>query len=157
LDKWLDDCRGSLVGPNSARGLISGEAGDSTTSSQPTGQAANEWTFYVAEGGNDRLTLQLQRNGPTSSQIRFAGLLLITSGLIAAIWLMRRPAAIDALCRWPHACGVLVGIAIWAWMWPSWFGILIAGASLWLALRSNWPGRSLRTEASTVLRASRTA
>jgi hypothetical protein len=69
---------------------------------------------------------------------------------------MRRPAAADFLYRWPHACGVLLGIVVWAWLWPSWLGILIAAASLWQALRFAWPGRSLRTEASTVLRASRT-
>jgi hypothetical protein len=75
---------------------------------------------------------------------------------VGTIWLMRRPAAVDVFYRWPHACGVLLGIAYWAWLWPSWLGTLIAAASLWLAVRFAWPGRSLRTEASTVLRASRT-
>jgi hypothetical protein len=68
---------------------------------------------------------------------------------------MRHPAAVDFLYRWPHAFGVLLGMAWWAWLWPSWLGILIGVASLWLALRFAWPGRSMRTEASTVLRASR--
>jgi hypothetical protein len=156
LDKWLADCRKTLVSPNPDKTAAAPEVVDSPTSSQSAAPAADEWTYYVAEGGNDNLALHLRSLEPTPTQNRLIGLLLISGALIATIWVMRRPAATDFLYRWPHACGVLLGIAYWAWLWPSWLGILIAAASLWLALRFAWPGRSLRTEASTVLRASRT-
>jgi hypothetical protein len=156
LDKWLADCRKTLVGPNPDRTAAAPEVVDSPTSSQSVVPAADEWTYYVAEGGNDSLALHFRSLEPTPTQNRLFGLLLITGSLIATIWVMRRPAATDFLYRWPHACGVLLGITYWAWLWPSWLGILIAAASLWMALRFAWPGRSLRTEASTVLRASRT-
>ena len=38
------------------------------------------------------------------------------------------------LCRWPHVLGILVGFAYWAWLRPSWIGLLIAAVSLALAL-----------------------
>lgn len=69
--------------------------------------------------------------------------------------MLRRPVAIDALYRWPHTTAFVAGFVYWAWLWPSWIGITIMGASLLLALRSGWPGRSLRLEESTVIRAAR--
>jgi hypothetical protein len=68
---------------------------------------------------------------------------------------MRSPATIDFFCRWPHVLGILAGVVYWAWLWPSWLGLVIGAASVWLVLRFDWPGRSLRTEASTVLRSAR--
>ena len=156
MDKWLSDCRKTLIGPNSDNGAAISSNAESPIAPQLAAPAADEWTYYVAEGGNDRLPLHFRLLEPTATQNRLSGLLLIAGSLIATIWLMRRPTAIDFLYRWPHACGVLLGIAYWASLWPSWLGILIAAASLWLALRSAWPGGSMRTEASTVLRASRT-
>jgi hypothetical protein len=157
LDKWLDDCRKMLVGPSADKAAAAAATtAVSTTFSELVVPAADEWTYYVAEGGNDRLALHFRWLGPTPTQNRIFGLLAIVGSLIATIWLMRRPAAADFLYRWPHACGVLLGLAWWAWLWPSWLGILIAAASLWSALRFAWPGRSIRTEASTVLHSSRT-
>ena len=156
LDKWLDDCRKTLVTPDPDKTAVTPATTDSPAAHELAAPAANEWTYYVADGGNDRLELQFRSIGLTPSQNRVIGLLVIAGSLIGSIWLMRRPAAADFLYRWPHACGVLLGIAYWAWLWPSWLGILITAASLWMALRFAWPGRSLRTEASTVLRSSRT-
>jgi hypothetical protein len=157
LDKWINDCRKTLVGPNPEKTAAPIQVDEPLALPQPTAPAADEWTYYVAEGGDDRLAIQLQPLDLTASQVRVIGLLLIVGGLIAAIWLLRRPVTADLLYRWPHTFGVLAGIAYWAWLWPSWLGILISAVSLWLALRFNWPGRSLRTEASTVLRASQSA
>jgi hypothetical protein len=156
FDKWLDDCRKTLVGTHPDKALATAAATNSPTARDRASPASEEWTYYVAQGGNDRLALSLQSLEPTPTQKRLIGLLIIAGSLTGAIWLMRRPAAVDFLYRWPHGCGVLLGIAYWAWLWPSWLGILIAAASLWLTVRFAWPSRSLRTEASTVLRASRT-
>ena len=155
LDKWLDDCRKTLLGPVAENAEAIPASIDSPNATRSIAPSADKWSYYVAEGGNDRLELHLRSLGPTPAQNRLLGLLAIAASLVGAISLMRRPAAIDFFYRWPHACGVLLGITYWAWMWPSWLGILIAAASLWLALRFAWPGRSMRTEASTVLRASR--
>jgi hypothetical protein len=156
LEKWLEDCRKTLVGPNSENAASAPANGNSPISHQDGIDAASgEWTCYVAEGGNDRLKLHFRSLETTPAQSRLIGLLVIAASLLTTIWIMRHPAAVDCIYRWPHACGVLLGIAFWAWLWPSWLGILIAAVSLWLALRFAWPGRSIRTEASTVLRASR--
>jgi chromate transport protein ChrA len=94
----------------------------------------------------------MRQRGLTFAQAQAIGLLLIAVLLAAALSIARSPAATDFFCRWPHAFGILIGIVYWAWLWPSWLGILIAAASVALSLRFDWPGRSLRTEASTVLR-----
>ena len=141
LAKWMEDCRKSFVGEKSGIDPLPSGASAPPASIANATSATEDWSYYVAEGGNDRLTLHLQPLGPTSSQIRIVGLPLIATLMIAVIWLMRQPAAVDALCRWPHACGVLIGIAYWAWLWPSWLGILIAAVSMWMGLRFHWPGR----------------
>jgi hypothetical protein len=89
---------------------------------------------------------------PNTGKARVAALALVGLAAAATISLLRRPAPWDVVCRWPHAFAFLLGIAYWAALWPSWLGIAIAIASLLLALRSGFPGRSMRTEGSTVLR-----
>ncbi|HVT27074.1 MAG TPA: hypothetical protein VHE81_03560, partial [Lacipirellulaceae bacterium] len=156
LDKWLADCRKSLARPNS------GETATETSSDNPVASllsdpAAGEWTYYVAEGGKEQLNLELRPLAPTAAQTRLFGLLLIAAILVAVVGLMRWPAAMDFVNRWPHAFGILFGITYWAFLWPSWLGLVIAAIGLWLALRFDWPGRTLRTEASTVLRTARSS
>jgi hypothetical protein len=155
LEKWLADCRKLFGGANREKAIDV----DTANSADPTSAAfpASAWSYYVAEGGNERLALTLEPTALSPNQSRAIGLLTVFAAMIASLWLMRRPAALDFLHRWPQLMGVLLGIAWWAWLWPSWLGILMAGASVWLALRFAWPGRSLRTEASTVLRTSRTS
>ena len=153
LNKWLADCRNSLAKPNAETTPERPAAVDTSISSPLTTAGVGEWSYYVAEGGNDRLGLELSPTGYTTNQTRLIALPLTAVLLVGTIWLMRLPAATDFIYRWPHALGILFGIAYWAWLWPSWLGLLIVAGSLWLALRFDWPGRSLRAEASTVLRA----
>lgn len=114
----------------------------------------SQWIYCVAEGGADELTLDLAPVPASSRQVRVVGTAAIICAAAASVWLMRRPAATDFLYRWPHAIAFLFGIAVWAWLWLSWVGILIAAGSLFLAWRLGWPGRSLPMERSTVLRMS---
>lgn len=114
-------------------------------------------TCYVADGSADRLTLSAGPSAISTVQIQVVGLLLIAGVASVGAYLVRSPLAADFLCRWAHAVGILIGIAYWAWLWPSWLGLVIAAASLWLALRFNWPGRSVRPEASTVMRSTRSS
>jgi hypothetical protein len=151
----LEDGRKIFTDANSYQRPTPLEAATSTSVTQSAAPEAAVWTYYVAEGGSDSLNLQIQLMDFSPGQVRLIGLPLIAAALIGGIWLMRWPAATDFFCRWPHAVGILIGIAYWAWMWPSWVGILIAAVSVWLALRFDWPGRSIRRESSTVLRGSR--
>lgn len=155
LDKWLDDCR-RIFADSNRENAAKPVTGMNSAQSRPVSLPAGAWSYYVAEGGNAELALDLRPSSLTPGESRAIGLLAIVAAAAAGIWLIRRPAALDLLYRWPHLIGVVVGIAWWAWLWPSWVGLLIAAANIWLALRFAWPGRSLRTEASTVLRASRT-
>jgi hypothetical protein len=109
---------------------------------------------FVSEGGTDRLALKLE--SPVSrGATQGLGILVVLAFALATIWLSRSPVAQDFICRWPHIIGILIGLAWWAWLSPSWFGLIIIAATLWHALRFDWPGRSIRAEASTVLRSTR--
>ncbi|HEY3395311.1 MAG TPA: hypothetical protein VGK58_21600 [Lacipirellulaceae bacterium] len=150
LDAWLETCDATLVWSDldpsppaySPRSFVP---------DPPMEFAGGQWIHGVAEGGDPVLSIEL-RSIPTAGQARAAALAMVAGTAAGSVWLLRRPAAWDALCRWPHALGFLLGIAYWAALWPSWLGIVIAAASLLLALRSDWPGRSMRSEGSTVLR-----
>jgi hypothetical protein len=120
----------------------------------PPGDAAV--TCYVAEGGADRLAVHAARTNVTWLNTRFLPLAVIAGLTGIIVWLLRSPVAADVLCRWPHTVVVVAGIIWWAWLWPSWLGLLIVAVSVWLALHFEWPGRSFRAEASTVLRSTRT-
>jgi hypothetical protein len=123
----------------------------SLVAAPPIDLAGGRWIHAVAEGGNPVLSIE-RRSTPTPGQARLAALAMVAIVAVAMLTLVRRPAAWDAVCRWPHAFAFLLGIAYWAALWPSWLGIVIAAASVLLALRSGWPGRSIRAEGSTVLR-----
>lgn len=42
------------------------------------------------------------------------------------------------VCRWPHALGVLVGLAWWLWLWPSALGWVIVLLSLAASFKPGW-------------------
>jgi len=59
---------------------------------------------------------------------------------------------VDWLRRWPHACGVIAGLAWWLWLWPSALGLVIALAFLLASTRSGF--RTARESGSTIVRIS---
>jgi hypothetical protein len=154
LDAWIAQCTENLEGMESSAQTTSSRE-DDLTSLPHDAQPLERWLYCVTDGGLDHLTVEYGSNPVSAWQIRTLGLLAVVSLSIAAILWMRWPAACDLLYRWPHAVGFLAGMAYWAWMQPSWCGLLIAAASVVLACRSGWPGRAIRMDASTVLRASR--
>jgi hypothetical protein len=113
--------------------------------------AGGGWIHGVAEGGDPTIQVEFA-SSPSNLQTRAATIVLVVAAAAATISLLRRPAAWDVVCQWPHAVAFLIGIAYWALLWPSWLGIVIAIASLLLGLRTSWPGRSARSDGSTVLR-----
>lgn len=113
-------------------------------------------SYYVAEGGAEGLTVPANGTSAARWPTRTLPIVVIASLVVMMAWLIRSPAAADYLCRWPHTIGVALGLLWWAWLWPSWLGLVIVAGSVWLSLRFDWPGRSFRAEASTVLRSTRT-
>jgi hypothetical protein len=153
LDAWLLET-GRLVVNADGRPLKSLPAPSPWNTTRPLVKTVDA-LCYVSEGGGDRLVLTLAPEMATASQLRLLGLLAVAVITGVCAWMIHAPLAGDFLCRWPFAIGVLLGIIYWGWLWPSWFGLLIVVASVWLALRFDWPGRSLPAEASTVLRSTR--
>jgi hypothetical protein len=151
LDAWLETCDSALTWPDiDPFPPVSEESAPAATA--PMDLASGGWIHGVAEGGEPVVYVELD-SLPTTVQTRAASVMLVVVAAAAMISLLRRPAAWDVVCQWPHAVAFLLGIAYWAFLWPSWFGIVIAIASVLFALRTSWPGRSARSEGSTVLRA----
>jgi hypothetical protein len=113
--------------------------------------AANDWKYFVAEGDAARMEVSGLPTLVQHSRSQLAGFIAILSIAASAIAVLRWPMGMEFVCRWPHAVAFLAGIAYWAFLWPSAVGIFISAASVWLALRPGWPGRSARVEGSTVI------
>jgi hypothetical protein len=56
----------------------------------------------------------------------------------AAVVGLRRRRGLTMLQRWPHAVGLLIGLAWWWWLHPSVVGLAIAGGNVAWGLRSIW-------------------
>ena len=152
LDEWIERCDE----------LLSPAASEARSDMAASGNPASRWSiariadgrhvYGVAEGGAPQLTVHLVPQTATPRQMQIAALLAVVSGALATILLMRQPAAADLFCRWPHAVVFLIGLAYWAWLWPSWLGLLVAAGALLASLHPGLPGRSMPVEGSTVLR-----
>jgi hypothetical protein len=86
---------------------------------------------------------------------RLIAVLLGGLGIVGLVVGQRRGLPlVDWLRRWPHACGVILGLAWWLWLWPSVVGLLIVIASLVASTRSGF--RTSRESGSTIVRISST-
>jgi hypothetical protein len=111
----------------------------------------SRWTYCVADGGIDHVTIAATAAGTSPGRVRLVGLAAIVVLAIVLAWLARFPAAHDLLWRWPHTAGLLMGLAAWACLQPSWLGLLIVATVLLLVVRPAWPGPTFRADESTVL------
>jgi hypothetical protein len=153
LDKWLEastDLFGNVDYSSAAalsalnRGVETGE------------NSEQQISHFIGEGDVDRLVLKSTDDSTAKARLQTAAVVAVICLGIAAAFLTRIAAVEDSVYRYPHALGVLAGIVYWAWLWPSWLGMMILVASAGLALKFSWPGRSIRPESSTVLRSTRT-
>jgi hypothetical protein len=155
LDEWIAHCREILPGPEIDSADDAPPEAAQLFATLGADTPADHWEYWVTEGGPEKLSVRTTPTGTRSSQFDAWPLLALVGLTIGTLVLLRQPAARDALYRWPHAAGFLVGIAVWAWLSPSLCGILIAAASLVFAIRTSWPGRSIRSDGSTVLQSPR--
>ncbi len=114
--------------------------------------AGMQQSHFIADGGSDQLPIQVGPERAAPWQAQALGIFLIVGVAIAGVLVVRSPHAVDFICRWPHALGVLIGVVYWAWLWPSWLGLAIVAFFLLRAVRPSWPGHSARAEGSTVMR-----
>jgi hypothetical protein len=154
LDEWLEQVgdafpTGESNALSAARTELPAVAGASSDARPPT------LGHLVTAGELDQLVLDARSAAATAWQSRLAGLAIIAGLCGIGLALMRRPEARDFVYRWPHAIAFVSGLAYWAWLRPSWLGLVIAACSALLAWRSGWPGRAIRMEGSTVLRPTR--
>jgi hypothetical protein len=152
LDSWIEQC--DEIFETSASALRETSlAGQVDATPWEISLRPDSGSIYcVADGDAAQLTVHMENLAPTPRESKVRGFLAILVAAAAIILLMRRPAAYDLLYRWPLAVVFLLGTAWWAWLEPSWLGLLIAAVSVGLALRSGWPRRARPIEGSTVIR-----
>lgn len=110
-------------------------------------QGARPITRCALDGAGAQLTLRYPRAENAEFYWRTA---VCGLGLATVLLARRRLSRVDALRRWPHVLGVLVGLAWWLWLTPSILGWAIIVVSL---LASVLPGvRMAQEPASTVVR-----
>jgi hypothetical protein len=152
LEAWMEQCTANLAQPVAHEADVDSSGREPVTDSP---SSIERWVYCVTDGALDRLTLD---DGPKyggGRQSSLIGVLAIAALSLGAVILTRWTRALELIYQWPHAVGFLIGTACWAWLQPSWCGLVIAAACSALALRSGWPGRPIGLDASTVLRASR--
>jgi hypothetical protein len=152
LEAWIERCNAIFAPPDVEHEADDRNARDSSRAWRLGQGADNHWVHCVAEGGNPTLVIEMNSMTASPRRVQIGGLLAIVGLALAAISLIRVPAAADAFYRWPHAVMFLGGLAYWAWMRPSWLGLLISAASLLLVLAPGMAGKSIPVEGSTVLR-----
>jgi hypothetical protein len=158
FEKWREessDVLGQVYSSTSTQDQPSGNRSVSLDIITANPLGTQQVTCFVAEGGSDHLTLESSRAAMNPLQTPIFAVLIALVLALFAFSLNRRPEVVDCLYRWPHAIGIVVGIAYWAWLSPSWVGLVIVVISTSLAVRFRWPGVSLHAEASTVLRSTR--
>jgi hypothetical protein len=155
LDAWIARCDETVpaMEPNSSLAAADarGDADDDALEWADTLPTPRR-VYCLTDGNLDRLTLRYPSLEGGPARTPFLAVAIVICLAIAASVAIGHARVRDLLYRWPHAIAFLVGIACWAWLQPSWLGLLISGASVFFACRSGWPGRAIRTDASTVLR-----
>ena len=125
------------------------------------------WSYFVAaatrhpeqlvraggprRGGSRReeLRVELVPADLTPFQTRVVVLSCVIVLATAVGWLAGQPSTRDWFVRRPYAAAALVGFAAWAWLQPSWLGLLIAVASVFLWLREMLRARAAHVPGSS--------
>lgn len=154
IDKWKQEC--SDVFEKSGLPPLRESARSNELAAWPKAYPiVRRWVYCVAEDDLYQLTMEVPWAEARAGHVRVVGTVVIVAVAAAAYWLSRRPAISDLVYRFPHAITFGIGIAYWAWLRPSWLGLVIAATSILLAVHRGWPGKSLPLEGSTVVRTER--
>jgi hypothetical protein len=154
LDAWIARCDETFpaMEPISSLAAVAARDADHDALEWAHTLPAQRRVYCLTDGNLDRLTIKYQSIEGGSRRTPFLAVAIVICLAIASSVAIGHTRVRDLLYRWPHAIAFLVGIVCWAWLQPSWLGLLISGASVFFACRSGWPGRAIRTDASTVLR-----
>jgi hypothetical protein len=110
------------------------------------------WTHFVTNSPQATLDVEFVPSSVTPAQSRAIALVSIVALALAAGWLARQPSAFDALREWPQLAGIVLGLAVWMWLWPSWLGLLVATVSVALLLRQAYVRRAHLATITTFVR-----
>ena len=80
---------------------------------------------YTFDGGRDTLTFRYNLIDSEQWAGRLVAAAVYLSLIAAAAYLLRRGTLSQCFARWPHAFGIVLGLAWWLWLWPGVIGLLI--------------------------------
>jgi hypothetical protein len=110
----------------------------------PVNERMIEWSWYVADGFADRLTIETVNGERANVVNRTFGLLAILGVAAISVWMVRQPAIGEMFWLWPEALGVVGGVGYASWLRPGWLGWLIVSASLTLAVQRTFAHRAAK-------------
>jgi hypothetical protein len=102
------------------------------------------WTYCSFDGAATTLTIVRHDRDLSHVTPRAVMALAICVAAWFGMKLRRYTRLRDALSRWPHLFGVVVGLAWWLWLAPSAVGWLIVAVFLASSLRPTWRSRAIR-------------
>lgn len=94
-----------------------------------------EWHYFVADGGDDELRIELVTKVMRSDRARLVAVCMVVGLAIVAGWMLRQPTAIGQFPHGPHLAVVVIGLLAWFWLRPIWLGPLLVTAGIFLMIR----------------------
>jgi hypothetical protein len=91
--------------------------------------------YGLAEGGVNTIGISYRAVTARPLLPRLGSLLVVAGVAAALVWGVRHGRLEALIFRWPHAFGVLVGLAWWLWLWPSVLGWVIVLVNVVAAFR----------------------
>ena len=126
FEKWLEESTDLFGNADNITATLASELSSANGYS-----ADHNIAYYASQGSGEKLVVQPTQ--PTSTSLRAKLAAMIVAILISAFGLSKMAAVHDFFYRFPFVTGVLFGIGYWAWLSPSWFGLVIAAGSACLA------------------------
>lgn len=90
---------------------------------------------FISDGNECQALVEFIPPGMTPNASRIALLVALAAVGMAAVWVARRPKAVETIEQWPEAVGLTLGIVAWAWLRPSVLGLLLVAMCMALLAR----------------------
>jgi hypothetical protein len=144
-DRWRDEFATTFIATHEPFPL-------SRDSESVLENSAGRWSYFVSDKNIARLRLEFQSEVASPQQVRAVAVVGIVAAAIAAVWIASIPAIQVFLRQWSQIAGIVLGVVMWLWIWPSWLGVVIAAGFAAMLARQAWNERGNQTTNSTSMR-----
>jgi hypothetical protein len=108
-------------------------------------------THLMFPGSVDEVSLRYGEWGEASAAGRWLAALLVGLATLGVVVAARRALLPDALRRWSHLIGVLVGLTWYLWLWPAAVGLVVIAISLLTVFLPPLRSHAVSSVGSTVI------